>query len=271
MGTGKYLRQLAGESAVYGVSGVVAKVVGLLLIPILTRVFAPSEYGIIALVDVLTGLVGMVAVLGLDNASARWFYDSEEPGDRRSTIGSWFWCQLVVSAILATALFALARFVSVMLTGSPSHANLIRLAAATLPAGVAGKVLGNWLRYQRRPWAAVTFATGSMLGTFGLVILLVVAWRQGLAGLYAARLVSALTAAAICVVLLRNWIAVSTFSWSRLKRMLHFGLPLVPAAVGLWIMMAADRFILKGFCGTREVGLYAIAGAVARDLVEGSG
>ncbi len=247
----------------YGVSGVLARLVGFLLIPLYTRVFVPGEYGIVALIDVLIGLVGILAILGLDNASARWYYDSDDAVDRRATISSWFWCQLVLSTFLAAVLLTFAPAVSAVVCGSPDWANLVRLAALALPLTTTARVLGNWFRYRRRAWAALTFTITRMLGTIGFILLFVVVWRKGLTGLYTARLVAACLAAAAAVVILRQSVGAGAYSWDRLKSMLRYGLPFVLASGGIWIMASADRFILNVFCDKAEIGLYAIAAAVA--------
>ncbi len=263
MRVGKHLRQLAGESMIYGISGTITVVIWLILTPLITRVFTPAEYGVIELVDVVFLLLTMFAVLGLDEASARWFYDSEDPADRRTTIGSWFWCQLSVSVALAAMLIALAPVVSWLVTGSSEYAMLVGLTAAMLPFQAVQRIFGNWLRYQRRAWAAVAYASGMALGTVLLVILAIVVWRQGLPGLYAARLAVFGAAGSLAILLLRKWISPRAFSWHRLKTMLLFGLPLVPAAVGLWAMRCGDRFFLKTFCDNEEVGLFALAVKIA--------
>jgi len=259
----KHLKQLAGESLIYGISGTISIAIGFVLLPLLTRVFTPEEYGIVELVDVLFMLLAMTAVLGLDNASTRWFYDSEDPADRRKTIGSWFWCQFTVSGVLTLLLIAFAPGVSWLVTGSSDYALLVVLSAATLPLYAAQRVFGNWLRYQRRPWAAVAFAGGTALTSVSLVVLFLAVWRTGMPGLYTAKLLALVLAAAAAVFGFGKWIALKAFSWDRLKSMLLYGLPLAPAAVGLWAMRSADRYILQNFCDTREVGLFALAVKVA--------
>lgn len=259
----KHLRRLGAESAIYGISGILARFIGVFLIPVYTRIFTPADYGVIAMVDVFAGLVGMFVVLGMDNASARWFYASEDVADRRETISSWFWCQFTASAVAAALLLLFASQLATLLTGESRYGNLIRLVAFAIPLNAAGTVLGNWLRYQRRAWAAVALATATLLANAGLTIVFVVVWRQGLTGAYAARLLGTAIAAAVALAWLRGWLSPMLVSWTRLRDMLRFGVPLVPAAIGLWVMMGMDRFVLQIFYNTSEVGLYAIAGSIA--------
>lgn len=258
-----HIKQLASESMIYGISGTIASSIGIFLIPIYTRIFSPSDYGIIALITTLTGLIGMFIVLGLDNSSARWFYDSDKVRDQKYTISSWFWCQLSVSCIIAIVLFIIAPQLSGILLKSKDHAILIRIAALTIPFGTFIKVLGNWLRYQRRAWTTSIFSTANSLGTIGIIVLFVVVYRWGLIGIYSARLIAAAITALIAVAILKTWINPVLVSWKRLKEMLIYGLPLVPAAIASWIIISSDRFILQMFHETSEVGLYSVAAALA--------
>ena len=263
MSVSGHIKQLASESMIYGISGTIAKSIGIFLIRIYTRIFSPSDYGIIALITTLTGLIGMFIVLGLDNSSARWFYDSDKAQDQKYTISSWFWCQLSMSLIIAIGLFLFASQVSVFLLKSKDHTILVQIAALTIPFGTFSKVLGNWLRYQRRAWTTSIFSTTTSLGTIGIIVLFVVVYRWGLIGIYSARLIAAVIVAFVAVAILKAWINPVFISWTRLKEMLIYGLPLIPAAVASWVTISSDRFILQMFHDTAEVGLYSIAATLA--------
>ena len=257
------IRQLIGESAVYGVSGVLGRLIAFFLIPVYTRVFTPADLGTIALIDVTITLATMLTVLGLDSASARWFYDSPQDEGRRETIASSFWCQLFASALAAGLLAVFAAPISRALCGTDGHAGLVRLAAGVMPLGVAVRACGGWFRYRRKAPAAATFVIFRSLATVGLVILFVVVWHRGLPGLYVARFWAAGLAAVASILILGPWIDPRRVRWSRLVEMLAFGLPMIPAAIGAWVMTSADRFVLRIYWPQETVGLYDLAAKVA--------
>ena len=259
----RHIKQLAAESIIYGISGTVAKSIGFFLIPVYTRIFSPADYGIIALITTLTGLLGMFVVLGLDNSSARWFYDTDEVQNRKRTISSWFWCQLSVSCMIALGLILFAPHISALLFKSQEYAILICLAAITIPLRTFSKVLSNWLRYQRRAWTTTIFSTTSSIATIAIIVLFVIVFRWGLFGIYSANLIAAILIAIAAISILKTWINPSYLSWVRLKEMLTYGLPLVPAAIASWITISSDRFILQMFHDNSEVGLYSVAATVA--------
>jgi O-antigen/teichoic acid export membrane protein len=252
MSTARYIRQLGSETAIYGISGTISRFIAIFLVPLYTRVFTPSDYGIIGSLASLTGLLSTFIVLGLDSASSRWYYDTDSSDRRRRVISSWFWCQLAVGLIVALVFILLAPQISNLLLGSQDYALLIRLVALAIPLGTFGKVLGNWLRYQRRAWLTTAYFTTTSLTTVGAIFLFVLILHQGLEGLYQAQLIAAALMAAVAALILRSWIGPRHASSGILKEMLHFGLPLVPAAVTAWVTASSDRLILPIFQGRAE-------------------
>lgn len=263
MDVAKYIKQLGSETIIYGISGTIGRFIGIFLIPLYTRVFSPADYGVIALVASLVELVSTFIVLGLDNSSGRWFYDSDDTGQRKRIISSWFWCQALMGVIAALIISLFAHQIAGSLLDSSQYATVIRVAALMIPLGTFSKVFGNWLRYQRRAWMTMIYFTTSSLGTIGLIALFVLVWGQGLVGLYWAQVTAAVLMALVVVAVFKSWIAPQYVSWTLLKEMLVFGLPLVPASIASWVRASSDRFILQMFSETSEVGLYAIAGTIA--------
>jgi len=264
--TARRLVQLGRESIVYGFSGVVQSIIGVALIPLYTRVFSPSDFGVIALVNSLAALLFPLVVLGLDNSSARWFYDTDDPGRKKTIISSWFWAQAAAGCLIAALVLLFAPHVTALMFGSREHLLLVCLAVGAVPLATPVKVLGNLLRYQRRPWTSSTFSVATVLVTVGITIWLVLIRRSGIAGFYLASLIAAGVTAVAALYLLRNWVSITSFSWKLLKEMVRFGLPLVPAAVAYWLATSSDRFVLTLFWSESEVGLYSLGTYVASAL-----
>ncbi len=55
----KLLKQLLSESAIYGLSGMASKIVGVFLMPLYTRVLLPSDYGELNLINNTFLLLGL--------------------------------------------------------------------------------------------------------------------------------------------------------------------------------------------------------------------
>ncbi len=257
------VKQLGSESVVYGISGTISRSIGIFLVPLYTRVFSPSDYGTIALITTSITLLSTFIVLGMDNASGRWFYDTDDMARRKKVISSWFWVQFIVGLAAALLVFSFAPHIAGLLLKSEQYATLVRLAAILITLGTFGKVVGNWLRYQRRAWMTTVYFTASSLGTIGMIALFVLVWRQGLVGLFSAQVLTGVLAALAAIVILKSWIDPRRISYALAREMLKYGLPLAPAGIASWVTASSDRFILQMFRETSEVGIYAVAASLA--------
>ncbi|MFX0140692.1 MAG: lipopolysaccharide biosynthesis protein [Candidatus Hodarchaeota archaeon] len=81
----KHLQQLGKDSIIYGFGGIVSKAVGFFLLPVYTRLFTPSEYGILEMLIVLTNLIGVLLTLGLDSAQSFYFFEQAKEGREKQS------------------------------------------------------------------------------------------------------------------------------------------------------------------------------------------
>jgi O-antigen/teichoic acid export membrane protein len=257
------LRRLASESLIYGVPGIVLRFLSAFLVPLYTRVFSPAEYGVVGLVSSVQALLALVTVLALDNSAARWYYETEDRDDRKTTFASWTWTYLAATTATGAAVFAASGFLSRSIFGSDTYRYVFQLAAATLPSAVLSSVLILWFRVQRRAWAAVLTTIAISALTILATIVLVAGLHRGIAGVFLGQLIGNAAAVVIAVVLMRSWLSPRWFRWRRLRSMLGYGLPLIPAGLGYWMINLSDRFFVNQFRTTGEVGLYTVAGGIA--------
>jgi O-antigen/teichoic acid export membrane protein len=153
------IKRLGGETLIYGISGMLSRMITVFLVPLYTRAFPPNEYGYITIVNAMIALLSAFIVLGLDSASGRWYYDTEDSPRRQRVMSSWFWCQSAAGTVVAVVLILMAQPLAAALLDDPGRANIIVLAALVVLLSTFSKVLGSWLRYQRRAWTATGFFT----------------------------------------------------------------------------------------------------------------
>jgi len=67
------LKKLAGQTAIYGLSSIVGRLLNYLLVPLYTRVFDPGEYGVVTQLFALAAFFNIVFTYGLETAYFRFF------------------------------------------------------------------------------------------------------------------------------------------------------------------------------------------------------
>jgi O-antigen/teichoic acid export membrane protein len=63
----KQLGQLGKDTVVYGIGGVLAQSVSLLTILIFTRIFNPSEYGVLEMIVSINSFLSAIIIMGMDS------------------------------------------------------------------------------------------------------------------------------------------------------------------------------------------------------------
>jgi O-antigen/teichoic acid export membrane protein len=263
------IKSLGKDSIIYGVSGILGKSLTIFLTPLYTRLFTPSDYGTINLVNTTFLLATLLSICALDNACARWYYDTENQGDRKKTVASWFWFQTGLSLILSLLLLLLSYGFAVYIIKIPFD-QLIELwsvACLNMVLGVGANVLINWYRFNRLPKAAVTFTLLQSLCTIATTYIFVVVLDWHIAGIFYAILLTTIIFNTYAIYTLRQWINPFYFNTLRLKEMLLFSLPMIPAALSYWLMNSTDAYFIEYFVGKSEVGLFAVGATLASGMM----
>src|SRR2546430_17645172 len=97
------LKELLRHSAIYGLGSIVARVLGVLLLPLYTRYLSPSDYGLIETLVALSAVLTALVAQGMKSAFFRFYFDSAEPTRRHLVVRTAFWYVMAASTV-ATAL-----------------------------------------------------------------------------------------------------------------------------------------------------------------------
>ena len=263
----KQLKQLGSDSVIYGLSGIVTRMIGIFLIPIYTRLFVPKDYGIINLINTTFFLLGLLVVCALDNSASRWFYDSKEEADHKKTFGTWIWFQFILSATVAIIIIVLSPYLVHTFFKEDGKPIYFILPALTMITNMLPAVINNWYRVHRRPVATVVFSVSQALLTIGLSVWFVIILHWHITGVFAALAISSAIFSLVALQQMHGWLNVKYFSKERLKPMLKYALPFIPAAIAYWLLNSTDSYFLAFFKDKAEVGLFGIGASVASGII----
>ena len=66
------LKQLAGQTVIYGLSTILARIINFLFVPIYTRLLSPESYGVVTEFMAYIAVLQVVLVLGLETGCFRF-------------------------------------------------------------------------------------------------------------------------------------------------------------------------------------------------------
>jgi O-antigen/teichoic acid export membrane protein len=261
---------LAQHTLAYGLSGFIVPLVGLVTLPIYSRIFSPAEYGLLELGIVLTSIGLVLANGGLSAAAQRQVYEYSpgQAAERRSVIFTALVATLVLGLVVAGVLTLLRGTFAERLLEREGEETLVAVVAATIPAITIATYFREIMRLGFRTGAYLVssvltaFLTGA-LGVFAVVVL-----DFDVEGVFLGTLAANLVALGYGAAAVRGDIA-GRFSRGELRALLAYGLPLVPAAITAWVLLLVDRVILRRLEDLDAVGQYAIASRLSGVLALG--
>ena len=260
------LKRLGKHSAIYGLGGLVSRILAVFLLPLYTKYLSTSDYGqietLIALVTVLTILLQF----GISSAFFRFYFDAEGDDGRRLVLRTSFWFTMGMATLGLVVVCALATPIAEGLFGDAGAANLVRASGVALWAQMNYAQLTNLFRVEERSVAFVLASLTNILLTVGATILLVVVLDKGPLGVIVGNFTGTLLVYLALLGYRREQLGLQ-LSRPLLRQMNHFGLPLVPSALLLWVTNFSDRFFLVKLADTSEVGLYSVGVRIASAMV----
>jgi O-antigen/teichoic acid export membrane protein len=258
------MKRLGRHSAVYGLGGIVSRVLAVFLLPLYTRFLDTEDLGAVGLIVALSAVLVTILRLGISSAFFRFYFDSPEPAQRRLVVRTSFWFTIASATLGLAAGVLLAEPIADLL--GLDDANLVRAGFVGIWAQMNYEQLTSLFRAEERSTAFVLASLANIAVTIGATILLVVVWEQGALGVIVGNFTGTLAVYLALLAVHREQLGLQ-FSRPLLREMNRFGIPLVPAALALIAVNFSDRFFLVHLASLDEVGLYEIGVRIASAMV----
>lgn len=252
----QYAKHLLRHGLIYGTGEALYKAVGFILIPLYTRHLSTDEYGVLQILLITTTFVSIFTQMGFGSSIIKAVMHKEDL-DARVAFSTAFCSILAISLVLVAALFHFAGALSVTLTENGAYAYALKLLFGSVILKNLSVLPLAKLRMDDRStlYSGISFLR--FLLQLGLTIYLVAFEKQGIIGIILADLIVAGLFSLVFINLVLSEL-ILVFSFRALRDMLAYGLPLVPAAVAMFVLNASDRYFLKHYSTLEEVGLYSL-------------
>jgi O-antigen/teichoic acid export membrane protein len=254
-------RPLLEDILTYGAGDMMTKVVSLLTLPVFTRFLTPEDYGIWTFVVTAVGLLGAFLALGGDSAFSLFFFESKDESERQLVTSTWFGFLAAWSVTVVVLCIPLTRYFSTWSFGTKQYTLIIAFSLAAAPLTLLNTMCGQALRNRFRARLFTVLNAAAIVLNVGLSLLGLVVFRLGLLGVIGGGLVAALLILPLRLWTIRDLIR-PVFSTKLLKKILSFGVPLVPSSLAYWVFAVSDRMVLGKLSTLDQVGFYAIANQI---------
>ena len=251
---------IARHAVAYGMGSIVGGISRAILLPVIARTLTTDQFGVLSLLLAATNLLHLVFELGLVSALVRFHHHTSDEQERHRLRSLLFLAMPAFDVVLAAPFLLGREWVSRILFGEPTYAAFVAIAVGTAFFAAQFQLFLGHLRARdrSRQFALLMAAKGTVSLT--LTLILVFAFDWGVLGFLVGNLAGPAVVAGIAVPvsILRRGVDLSG-AGERLRSVLRFGVPLVPAALGLWLLTHADTYLLRVLADLRSVGIYSFA------------
>ncbi|MBN2461560.1 MAG: oligosaccharide flippase family protein [Candidatus Cloacimonetes bacterium] len=252
----------------YGAGNLFNKLILLLLLPLFTHRLQPEEYAVYTNLFVFIAFASLVFFLGLQQALFSYFNYQKTPAYRFNLLSS-IYITVTITGLLFTFLICIYRVeLSSLILRDSSYQNLLIITAFILLFdlyhGLTLVVLNNMEK------STLYVVLGMVKNIFFLVLIIIITLlgRFGIKEIFQVVLLSSFLSFLISLIvifkLLRFYCPEASarryYSFGLMRKVLSFGLIMIPGTLAMMILSISDRYMLTYLSarGLHDVGIYAI-------------
>jgi O-antigen/teichoic acid export membrane protein len=252
------MKRILKDGVIYGAADALQKLLYFLIIPILTSILSPDEYGSLGLALQLVVVLKLLASFSLDSSITRYYYTFPSQLERDYFVGSTILHTLLVTAAVTTVLISILSAVNWAVP--VDNFLLWALVVLTPQFSCIYQATLGLMRIQGR---ALTYTTLSL--SYSLIL-----YPTILGGIYftaspkpatyigALIFVSALYSALSLVVLKREQLKFeANREWLRMG--MQYSLPILGIQLVNSLNSLVDKFAIKQLVGENDLGLYVLS------------
>jgi len=251
------LKDTGQHTTIFGIGSLLQQGANFLLLPVYTRYLSPAEYGVINLLLVGGMLLSSIVAAPVGAALFRSYYDYDSKKEQSVVVSTALFLVAFGSSILLVVGALFSSSLSVLLTGDAQYAFLCVLVLITSTFNGISMVTLVVFRAQKWSVKYVAVSLGTLFVSMFVTIYLVVFRQIQIAGVIIGGMVGSFVSLSASLWLIRHHIQLSV-SIREIRKMLHFGLPLVPENLGGVAFNSIDRLAIQAFLGPAAVGVYAL-------------
>lgn len=221
----------------------------------------PSEYGVVEMLVVLSSLLSAFLSMGLDSAQSFYFFRDIRSGEKKVTelITSIFQLRIIAGLVMVVV----ATIASPVLNYYLFDGGLsLKFFVITFLSALFSQMMLQSIEVFRLLYKPVMYIVLTLMHavvTNILIVLFFFIFESSIAGFIFAMMLSSLSVAIWGWWKLKNYLDIHKLYNNRWRPLLKFGLPLVPTALAMYVMNAADKWFVLYYYGEEKLGIYAVS------------
>lgn len=248
---------LGKDSVIYGMGSVITRFIGLFTLPLFTAYLKPEEYGVLAMLALLTMVAQPVFSLGLSAAMGPSYFEHDNHLNKSEVVWSVFFINIISAILLAAIAWLFPEMLGLLVRLPAEYAPLVGLTLTGCALTILVTSFTQRVQFEKQAklYTAATLATALVAIFVSVIMVVLMGW--GVKGMVIGQLAGNLVTFLVFLI-----IGIKTtqpaISFVRVRELLRLGLPLVPSFAFLFILMNANKYILEWHAGLSAVGVYSV-------------
>lgn len=243
---------------VYGLGGIINKMIPLIMLPIVTRLIPDSSYfGISDMSNTVVTFGSALAVMGMYDAMYRMFFEKDDEEYKKGICSTAFVFVLAGSAVVSFVMLLCKDFIAEKFFGSVQYSYLVYINIVATIAGAANNIVSAPTRMQNKRKIYLVMYTLSPILSYSISISLLLKGYYVIA-LPVAGMLSNIFNQLVFGILNINWFKIKKVKFYYFRQLLKIGIPLMPNFLIYWIFNSSDKLMITNLIGTYATGTYSI-------------
>jgi O-antigen/teichoic acid export membrane protein len=248
------IKELTKDTAIYGISTIIGRFLGFLLVPFYTNVLNTSDFGVYSNVYAYLAFLNIVFIYGMDAAFMKYTSISGN-SDKKKTFSTAYIFVFFSSLFLAVILFLLKNPFTALMAIPGNFHHLTQYVILILIFDTLSLIPFANLRLERKAGRFTAIKFVNILINIALNLILVLKFKLGIEAIFIANLAASIVS---FVLLMPDILRKLTFRIDSilLKKMLWFGIPYLPASIAAMIVQVVDRPVVLAMTNSSTLGIY---------------
>lgn len=247
-----WLKNLVKDSLIYGFGVAISRFLQVIILPLITGALTIPEFGYYSNYVIFYTIAGGFFILGLENAVARFYYDSDNEKYHRTVFSTAFFSVLLCSLAFAVIFYFFPGDILMVIGVPEKYGEALFYVLFTVPVLVLNNFFLSWFKWKQQK---LYFLINS-IGTVACLLLpLLLLKPLGFLLLFKIIFFSQLVVALISTVLSHKYIGLE-FSSRLLVPMIKYGFPWMLVFVLGVSRSYLDRFFLMRYLDENAYGIY---------------
>lgn len=243
---------------VYGLGGMISKLIPLVMLPIITRLMPDTIYfGLNDLSNMVVSFGSAIAVMGMYDAMFRLYFDRQSEEWKKEICSTTLAFTLCTSLSLFFVLVIFRGYFAKLFFSDEQLGVLLCLSAISILIGATNSIVSAPTRMQNKRKVYLLTNTLTSLLSYAVAVPLLLRGHF----IIAMPLSCALSAGIIEIIFVclnRNWFSIRKVRRGHLTALLKIALPLMPNFIVYWVFNSCDRLMISKLIGTEYTGIYAV-------------